>query len=339
VVALERCRSYGAESELALRDSFDLLGGLGSLVRGKTVTVKVNLTGRPFEWLFGNSPGETYLTHGDTALALARILFDEGAYRLRFVESAPFREPMAVVLDQAGWDVRALLALGRVELENTRNLGQGSRYAHVAVPGGYVFASFELNHSYHDTDVLVSLAKMKEHATAGVTLSMKNLFGITPNALYGNEPGGEEALGYRGGLHSRSQAPGFQFPGEKPGFETAGPGFRVPRIIADLNAARPVDLAIVDGITAMRGGEGPWNGGIAPVVPGVLVVGRNAVATDTVAVAVMGFANPRGVQGTAPFEACDNHLLLAEQAGLGTADLGRIEVRGLSIAEARHPYR
>jgi hypothetical protein len=68
-------------------------------------------------------------------------------------------------------------------------------------------------------------------------------------------------------------------------------------------------------------------------------VGRNAVSTDAVAVAVMGFDQPRAPRGVAPFAACDNHLLLAEQAGLGTADLGRIEVRGLSIPEARYPYR
>jgi uncharacterized protein (DUF362 family) len=340
VVALTRCRGYEDVADSALRDSLDRIGGIASLVRGKTVTVKVNLTGRPFEELFGRPPGETYLTHGDTALTLTRILFEEGASRVRFVESAPFREPLETVLGLAGWDVRALLALGPVELENTRNLGQGSRYAHMAVPGGgHVFSSFELNHSYQDTDVLVSLAKMKEHATAGVTLSMKNLFGITPNALYGNEPGGEDALGYRLGLHSRSQAPGFQFPGEKPGFENAEPGVRVPRIITDLNGARPADLAIVDGITAISGGEGPWISGIAPVAPGVLVVGRSTVATDAVAVSVMGFADPRAVRGVAPFEACDNHLLLAEEAGLGIADLSRIEVRGLSIAEARYPYR
>jgi uncharacterized protein (DUF362 family) len=340
VVALTRCRSYGAEAEAALRDSFDRLGGLGALVSGKTVSVKVNLTGRPFTWLFGLPPGETYLTHGDTALVLATLLFEAGARRVRFVESAPFAEPMATILDAAGWDVGALLALGRVELENTRNRGEGSAYAHLGVPGGgYVFSSFDLNHSYQDTDVLVSLSKMKEHATAGVTLSLKNLFGITPNSLYGNEVGGEDALGFRLGLHAHSQAPGFQFPGEKPGFEAAEPGFRVPRIIADLNGARPVDLAIVDGIRSIRGGEGSWNAGIAPVSPGVLVAGRNAVATDAVAVAVMGFADPRASRGVAPFESCDNHLLLAEQAGLGTADLGLIEVRGLSIAEARYPYR
>jgi hypothetical protein len=60
--------------------------------------------------------------------------------------------------------------------------------------GGYMFSSLELNHSYHDTDVMISLAKLKRHITAGVTLSMKNLFGITPNALYGDEAGSEKAI-------------------------------------------------------------------------------------------------------------------------------------------------
>ena len=337
VVALTRCRGYGAEAESALRESFDRLGGIGGLVRGKTVTVKVNLTGRPFAWLWGRPPGETYLTHGDTALGLARILADEGARRVRFVESAPFREPMEEVLEQAGWDVRALLALPGVELENTRNLGLGSRYSRVPVPGGgYLFSYFELNHAYEETDVLVSLCKLKEHETAGVTLSLKNLFGITPNSLYGDEAGTEDALGYRFPVHSSM---GAALPGEKPGFATVGAGVRVPRTIADLAAARPIDLAIVDGISAMRGGEGSWSAGIAPTAPQVLVVGRSALSTDAVSVAVMGFDEPRVPPGVAPFESCENHLLLAGQAGLGTADLGRIEVRGLSIAEARYPYR
>jgi len=37
--------------------------------------------------------------------------------------------------------------------------------------------------SYADTDVFVSLAKLKHHETTGVTLTMKNMFGITPSSL------------------------------------------------------------------------------------------------------------------------------------------------------------
>jgi hypothetical protein len=52
----------------------------------------------------------------------------------------------------------------------------------------------------------------------------------------------------------------------------------------------------------------------------------------------MGYENPRAVRGIKPFHFCDNHLLLADQAGLGTADLAQIDLRGVSLAKARYPY-
>jgi len=38
----------------------------------------------------------------------------------------------------------------------------------------------------------VSIAKMKEHATAGITLAMKNCFGLTPCTIYGTGAGVDE---------------------------------------------------------------------------------------------------------------------------------------------------
>ena len=52
----------------------------------------------------------------------------------------------------------------------------------------------------------------------------------------------------------------------------------------------------------------------------------------------MGF-DPMASRGTAPFETCDNTLEFAEQHGIGTRDLSRIEVIGVPIAEARTPFR
>ncbi len=339
-VALARARAYGAEAAGAMRQAFDLLGGIGPLVRGKTVAVKVNLTGWPFQWIGGRSPGETYVTHGDTALALAQVLSEQGARRIRFVESQGVALPLEQVVAAAGWDVRALQALAGVEFENTRNLGLGAQYARLAVPGGgRAFSYFDVNHSYADADVLVSLCKMKEHATAaGVTLSMKNLFGITPNSLYGSEGAGEDKLGYRGPIHGRAEGWVRPLPGEKPGLENEVVGVRVPRTIVDENLARPVHLAIVDGITTIRGGEGWWNAGVSPIAPGVVVAGFGALSTDAVATAVMGF-DARAPHYTAPFETRENHFLIAEEAGLGTADVSRIEVRGLRIADVRTPFR
>lgn len=52
----------------------------------------------------------------------------------------------------------------------------------------------------------------------------------------------------------------------------------------------------------------------------------------------MGYSNPRATRGTRPFQDCDNHVLLAEQAGIGTADLAQIDVRGMTVQEATYPY-
>jgi len=290
----------------------------------------------------GRPVGETYMTHYATALALASSLFAAGARRVRFVESTTSRADLAASLGFADWDVKALEALGAVEFENTRNLGKGKSYAHLPVPGsGYMFSSFEFNHSYVDTDVMVSLAKLKNHITAGVTLSLKNLFGITPNSLYGTEAGSEDALEGRGVLHDPTGFEKIKLPGLKEGITSKEPTWRVPHIVADICAARPIHLAIIDGITSMSGGEGPWCADAGPLkftTPGVLIAGLNPVSTDAVGTAVMGYENPRAARGTKPFHFCENHILLAEQAGVGIADLSQIDIRGLPLSKARYPY-
>jgi uncharacterized protein (DUF362 family) len=341
-VAIVQCRSYGPEVREAFSKSFDLLGGIGSLVKNKTVTVKLNLTATDFTPFLGRPVGETFMTHEATVQALTAELFAAGAKRVRLVESTQSKATLRSTLALADWDVKALEAMGKIEFENTRNLGEGKRYAHLKVPaGGHMFSTFDLNHAYEETDVMVSLAKLKNHITAGVTLSMKNLFGITPNALYGDQAGNEDATAGRGPLHNPRGFEKIRLPGLKDGITATDPTWRVPRIVADVCAARPIDLAIIDGITSMRGGEGPWCGQVAELkvtTPGVLIVGLNAVSTDAVGTAVMGYSNPRAQRGIKPFDICDNHLLLAEEAGLGTADLSRIQVQGLTIEKARYPY-
>jgi uncharacterized protein (DUF362 family) len=336
-VAIVPCKTYGPEVRPALDKCFDLLGGIGSLVKSKTVTIKLNLTGTDFRPFLKKPVGETFMTHYATAFALASSLFAAGAKRIRFVESTQSTSALESSLDLADWDVKALSALGKVEYENTRNLGLGKSYSHLKVPdGGRMFSTLDLNHSYEDTDVMVSLCKLKNHITAGVTLSMKNLF-----ALYGSKAGTEDATEGRGPLHNPMGMEKIKLPGLKDGITSIEPTWRVPRIIVDICSARPIHLAIIDGITSMKGGEGPWCGGeekLSFTSPGVLIAGLNPVSTDAVGTAVMGYENPRVGKGIKPFDFCDNHILLAEQAGLGTADLSRIDVRGMPIEKARYPY-
>jgi len=205
-----------------------------------------------------------------------------------------------------------------------------------------MYPAYDVNHSYENADVFVSLAKLKEHANCGVTLSLKNCFGNLPASIYGDDAGEDEPnenpqTGRGAVCHFGKRQPSKSAPGELNPAASREDGYRVPRIVAEVCAARPIDLAIIDGVESMGGGEGPWIGGVRHVKPAVLIAGLNPVSTDAVAAAVMGF-DPRATRGSAPFEKCDNTLLLAEELGAGSADLDRIDVRGLTIEEARYSF-
>ena len=103
-------------------------------------------------------------------------------------------------------------------------------------------------------DFLVSMPKMKTHHWAGVTLSLKNMFGIVPGSCYGWP---KNVLHWAG----------------------------IDRAILDINAAARPDFAIVDGIIGMEG-NGPIQG--TPKSCGVLVLGDDPVAVDATCCRVMG---------------------------------------------------
>ena len=324
---------------------FDQLGGLEKLVQGKTVAIKLNMTG-PASDKLNKMPNQlTHWVHPQVIGSLVSLLGSAGAQRIRLLESAPIgAKPLEEFMLSAGWQPKDFSgAAARVEFENTNFLGSGKTYARFMVPGGgLMYAGYDLNHSYLDTDVFVSLAKLKEHRTAGVTLSMKNCFGITPCTIYSQQAPEDEPsivpVGYRGPMHSGSRVPPKSAP--QPVAESKDPGFRVPRVTADLVAARPIHLAVIDGIYTMTGGELPnqeRNWIHQPVHPGVLIAGMNCVSTDAVAMATMGF-DPMADRGSAPFEKCDSTLRLAEHVGVGTRDLSRIEGVGTPIAKAQYRF-
>ena len=195
-VAVSRCKTYNpAELVPALQTMFDQLGGLGRLVMGKTVAIKINLTGAP-TYRIGYLPLEdTHYTNPQVIAAVVHLMGKAGARRIRILESPwSTADPVEEYVMRANWEPRDILAAARnVEFENTNYLGQAKKYSRLVVPhGGYIYPAFDLNHSYEDCDVFVSLAKMKEHATAGVTLSMKNCFGLTPATIYGAGAGIDE---------------------------------------------------------------------------------------------------------------------------------------------------
>ena len=339
-VSLGRCSNYQPDALLQkLATLMDQIGGLTKLVAGKTVAVKVNLTGDVHQSALGLPPGRTYHVHPNVVLATATLLDRAGARRIRFLEGTYQNGAMEDYLQAAGWDMKALAALkAKVEYEDTHNLGSGQRYHEVKVPwGGSLYPAYLLNHSYVDCDVYISLAKLKNHATAGVTLSMKNNFGITPTALYSHRTHDERSTSARVEvLHTAAERPPDGVPQELDPRSPRKPSYRVPHHVVDAVGIRPIDLAILDGVETVSGGEGPWLQ-LTAQKPGLLLAGRNAVCTDAVATAVIGY-DPMAKSATGPFPG-DNHLALAAALGLGTNNVKDIEILGLSLKEALHPFR
>ena len=105
-----------------------------------------------------------------------------------------------------------------------------------------------------DADLVVSMPKLKTHHWAGLTLSMKNLFGTVP----GNRVGWPKNVLHWGGI---------------------------PRSVVDLWLAINPGFAIVDGIVAMEG-DGPING--TPVAYGAILMGDQCSAVDATAARLVG---------------------------------------------------
>ena len=340
-VAIARCNSYDKEMFQTMGRLMDQIGGLGRLVKGKTVAIKLNLTGNPER--FPERADMPYRNHPATVLALAQLLSNAGAQRVRIIECFFPPSQDLELWARYGLDVKAISNVGcKVEWENTQNMGQGKEYKRLKVPtGGYIFPAFDLNHSFTDCDVYVSLSKLKHHATAGVTMAMKNNFGNTPCSLYGGdcgESGNENPKMERQMVcHNGARTPPKGVPQELDMTTPRQGGYRVPRIVVDAVGARPIDISIVDGIESIKGGEGVWNRGVAYVKPNLLLAGRNPVCVDAVSTAVMG-GDPLAERGQSFFGDCDNTILLAQAVGIGTADLSRIELPGLKIKEALFDY-
>jgi len=110
-----------------------------------------------------------------------------------------------------------------------------------------------------NADFVVSMPKLKTHHWAGVTLSLKNMFGVVPGCSYGWP---KNLLHWAG----------------------------LTRSILDINSTARPDFAIVDGIVGMEG-NGPIQGKPKPC--GVIVMGDDPVAVDATCARIMGLVPER----------------------------------------------
>src|SRR5260370_39361324 len=119
-VSIAKCATYDEDVTAKMAAMFDQLGGLEKLVRNKTVTVKVNMTGPPGQRFQGMALGLTHYTHPKVVGATAFLLGRAGAKRIRFAESAwATAGSVEDVVLCSGVNVRARRAAATVrEVEN-----------------------------------------------------------------------------------------------------------------------------------------------------------------------------------------------------------------------------
>jgi uncharacterized protein (DUF362 family) len=315
-VAVAQVMSYDrAEVRKNVRAMLDSLGGLKGVVKSRDrVVIKTNLTGGlKSGTVYGATPIESFITHPEVVRALAEAVKEAGAKEITIVESVyEWRS-----FTEWGYeDMAKELGLKLVDLNQTAPFKDYTTAS--AGKNALLYPEFKINPILNETDVFMSVAKMKTHATAGITLSMKNLVGMVPKDFYTLNQGD----GSRTGLHG---------PGNE-GYQ------RIPKTIVDLNVARPIQFALIDGIKTAEGGEGPWIQGIRAKDAHLLVAGTHALATDTVGTALMGYDATTQAEAL-PFTYSLNHFALAAQAGLGTNKLSEINVLGAPVDAVKTKFR
>lgn len=211
-------------------------------VRGKRILLKPNL-------IEPHAGVEHINTHPQVVRAAVEAFRKLGASEVVVAEGPGHCRDSVLVLEESGLgDVLAEDRVRFADLNYERgyrvdNLGRTTRIAALTLPA-----------SVRRADWIVSLAKMKTHHWTGVTLSMKNLFGVMPGIYYGWP---KNVLHWEG----------------------------IDRCIYDINATVKPHFAIVDGIVGMEG-DGPIMG--RPRHAGVLVMGRNLPAVDATSARIMG---------------------------------------------------
>lgn len=194
-------------------------------------------------------------THPLVIRAAVEAFLHLGASEVLVAEGAGHRRDSLLVLEESGLaevlyeDKIPFIDLNSGPLLKAKNLSKKSKLGDLILPQELVRA-----------DMVVSLAKMKTHHWAGVTLSMKNMFGVMPGIIYGWP---------KNVLHREG----------------------ITASILDINATVKPHVAIVDGIVGMQG-DGPIMG--TPVQSNVLVMGRNLPAVDATCARIMGI-NPNKI--------------------------------------------
>src|SRR5579864_8019485 len=242
-VAIRRAANYDQDFAALI---YETLREFDLPIKDKTVLLKPNLVGLDPLGVMNTHPAIIAATRESfLRLGAAQVLIGDGPALDRdteaIIESVRLRE-------FAGPLARTFVDLNVDDVQRVPFKTHASRLKELYLP-----------RTAMGVDFLVSMPKLKTHHWAGVTLSLKNMFGIVPGTCYGWP---KNVLHWAG----------------------------IDRAILDINAAARPDFAIVDGIVGMEG-NGPIQG--QSKASKVLVVGDDPVAVDATCCRVMGLVPER----------------------------------------------
>jgi uncharacterized protein (DUF362 family) len=236
----------GQYSESLCQTLFDGLKLFNLDVSGKSVLLKPNLV--------DYVPGAQINTHPLLVAAAAECFKRLGARSVKVGEGPGHQRDTYLVLYKSGLleQLRKVAVpfvdLNREDVFKTRLRADYSGLHHIWLPRTILEADF-----------IVSMPKIKTHHWSGVTLSMKNMFGVIPGGKYGWP---KNILHWKG----------------------------IERCIVDICATVPIHFVIADGIVAMEG-NGPLAG--SPRHLGKLVLADDPVAADATCARLMGLVPER----------------------------------------------
>jgi uncharacterized protein (DUF362 family) len=243
-VAVLNAEAYSERLEETMLDGLRLFP---INVRGRSVLLKPNLV--------EDLPGPVN-TNPVLIGAAARCFLLLGARRVVIGEGPGHQRDTDLVVDAAG--LRPILKEKRIEFVDLNR----DEVCRVKLRASYSsLGELWLPREVLASDFVVSMPKVKTHHWAGVTLSLKNMFGIVPGMKYGWP---KNLLHWHG----------------------------IEESILDICATVPIHFVIADGITGMEG-NGPLQG--TPRELGKIVLADDPVAADAICARLMGF-DPHRVQ-------------------------------------------
>jgi len=245
-VALLKCTDYEVENiERKLREGFELLGGesfLRELIPANSrVLLKPN-------FLSAVEKGSPVITHCAVFEAVIRIIKDYSS-SISFGDS-PGTDSPAKAAERSGF----MEVAGRYGVKSA----DFSTPIHVELDNAIMYKYWDIAQGAVETDVLITLPKLKTHGMMYYTGAVKNQFGCVP--------------GFRKAEWHTKQRDPYDF----------------SKMLLDLNSMVRTSFAILDGIVAMEG-NGPRNGN--PRQVNAIIMGKALTAVDSVAVRLIGYNN------------------------------------------------